>query len=98
MFRISSNDSKKFPSGVLIEIFPTFSKKGFPSPIGLLIFMSINNSAGKNDISVAEWTLVDEIRAGKWKNLDFPRIAREEIKKGISLLKKFLIDQAIIHQ
>ena len=32
----------------------------------------------KNDISLAEWALVDEIRAGKWKNLDFPRIARED--------------------
>jgi len=34
--------------------------------------------ANKNDISLAEWALVDEIRAGKWKNLDFPRIARED--------------------
>lgn len=33
---------------------------------------------GKNDISLAEWALVDEIRAGKWKTLDFPRIARED--------------------
>ncbi len=30
-----------------------------------------------DDISLAEWALVGEIRAGKWKNLDFPRIARE---------------------
>ena len=32
----------------------------------------------KDDISLAQWALVDEIRAGKWKNLDFPRIARED--------------------
>jgi hydroxypyruvate isomerase len=32
----------------------------------------------KDDISIAQWALVDEIRAGKWKNLDFPRIARED--------------------
>ena len=32
----------------------------------------------RNDISLAEWALVEEIRAGKWKNLDFPRIARED--------------------
>jgi hydroxypyruvate isomerase len=32
----------------------------------------------KNDISIAQWALVDEIRAGKWKTLDFPRIARED--------------------
>ena len=31
-----------------------------------------------DDISLAEWALVGEIRAGKWKNLDFPRIARED--------------------
>ena len=41
-------------------------------------FMGTNNSATKDDISIAQWALVDEIRAGKWKNLDFPRIAREE--------------------
>lgn len=32
----------------------------------------------KDDISLAQWALVDEIRAGKWKNLDFARIARED--------------------
>jgi L-ribulose-5-phosphate 3-epimerase len=32
----------------------------------------------KDDISLAEWALVEEIRAGQWKNLDFPRIARED--------------------
>ncbi len=31
----------------------------------------------KDDISLAQWALVDEIKAGKWKNLDFPSIARE---------------------
>ena len=40
--------------------------------------MSDQLSPGKNDISLAEWAFVDEIRAGKWKNLDFPRIARED--------------------
>jgi len=33
---------------------------------------------GKNGISLAQWALVDEIRGGKWTNLDFPRIARED--------------------
>jgi sugar phosphate isomerase/epimerase len=32
----------------------------------------------KNDISLAEWALVHEVRAGQWNNLDFPRIARED--------------------
>src|SRR5881275_971481 len=32
----------------------------------------------KNKISLAQWALVEEISAGKWKTLDFPRIARED--------------------
>src|SRR6188474_1438423 len=41
--------------------------------------MSENRSIEKkDDISIAQWALVEEIRAGKWKNLDFPRIARED--------------------
>ena len=32
----------------------------------------------KDDISLAQWALVDEVKSGKWKNLDFPRIARED--------------------
>lgn len=31
-----------------------------------------------DDISIAQWALVQEIRQGKWKTLDFPRIARED--------------------
>jgi len=32
----------------------------------------------KDDISIAQWALVDELRSGKWKTLDFPKIARED--------------------
>lgn len=32
----------------------------------------------KDDISLAQWALVEEVRAGKWKTLDFPRIAKED--------------------
>jgi hypothetical protein len=32
----------------------------------------------KDDISLAQSALVQEIRDGKWKNSDFPRIARED--------------------
>jgi L-ribulose-5-phosphate 3-epimerase len=32
----------------------------------------------KNDISLAQWALVNEIREGKWKTIDFARIARED--------------------
>ena len=31
-----------------------------------------------DDISLAQWALVEEMRAGQWKNLDFPKIARED--------------------
>ena len=31
-----------------------------------------------DDISLAQWALVQEIRDGKWKTLDFPKIARED--------------------
>jgi L-ribulose-5-phosphate 3-epimerase len=31
-----------------------------------------------DDISLAQWALVEEIKDGQWKTLDFPRIAREE--------------------
>lgn len=30
------------------------------------------------DISLAQWALVEEIRAGKWKTLDFPKVAKED--------------------
>lgn len=32
----------------------------------------------QNDISLAQWALVEEIQEGKWKTLDFPRIARKD--------------------
>ena len=32
----------------------------------------------KNDISLAQWALVDEIKEGKWKTLDLPKITRED--------------------
>jgi L-ribulose-5-phosphate 3-epimerase len=31
-----------------------------------------------DDISLAQWSLIEEFRAGKWKTLDFPRLARED--------------------
>ena len=31
----------------------------------------------KDDISLAQWALVEEIRAGQWKTTDFARVARE---------------------
>ncbi|MBA7525606.1 hypothetical protein ES705_17759 [subsurface metagenome] len=31
-----------------------------------------------DDISIAQWSLVQEIKKGKWKTMDFPKIARED--------------------
>lgn len=33
---------------------------------------------GKNDISLAQWSLFREVMNGDWKTLDFPRVARED--------------------
>jgi L-ribulose-5-phosphate 3-epimerase len=38
--------------------------------------------ATKDDISLAQWALVEEIQAGQWKTLDFARIAREDFDLG----------------
>ena len=32
----------------------------------------------KDDISLAQWALVEEIREGRWKTTDFARVARED--------------------
>lgn len=41
----------------------------------------------KDDISLAQWALVEEVRGSKWTNLDFPRIAREDFNlNGIELV------------
>lgn len=37
-----------------------------------------NQRMTKDDISIAQWALVNEVKSGKWKTLDFPKIAREE--------------------
>ena len=48
-----------------------------PSIHNISLAMNKQNQS-KDDISLAQWALVDELRGGKWKNLDFPRIARED--------------------
>lgn len=40
-----------------------------------------------NDISLAQWSLIEEFRAGKWKTLDFPGIARKDFDlNGVELV------------
>jgi hypothetical protein len=41
----------------------------------------------QDDISLAQWSLIEEWRAGNWKTLDFPRLAREDFGlNGIELV------------
>lgn len=53
-------------AGILV---PSAVKASFVSPTPRMT---------TDDISLAQWALVDELRAGKWKNLDFPAIARKD--------------------
>lgn len=40
-----------------------------------------------DDISIAQWALVEEVRNGKWKTVDFPKIAQEDFGiNGIELV------------
>jgi L-ribulose-5-phosphate 3-epimerase len=56
---------------------------GVASSLGVVPAKGAAGSGGpkrptKDDISLAQWALVQEIRDGKWKNSEFPRIARED--------------------
>jgi L-ribulose-5-phosphate 3-epimerase len=45
----------------------------------------------KDDISLAQWALVDEVKAGKWKTLDFAKIARNDFGlNGIEFVNTLL--------
>ncbi len=48
-----------------------------PSVIGSA-FADATSRMIKDDISLAQWALVDEVKSGKWKTLDFARIARND--------------------
>lgn len=60
---------KSVAAGVAGIALPSFLRTSFMEPTPRLI---------KDDISLAQWALVDEIKAGKWKTLDFPSIARKD--------------------
>lgn len=50
----------------------------------------VNMTNTKKQISLAQWALVDEIRSGKWNNLDFPRVAKAEFGlDGIEFVNTF---------
>jgi sugar phosphate isomerase/epimerase len=45
-------------------------------------------------ISLAQWTLVKEIRSGKIDNLDFARVAAEHKIEGLEYVNQFFMDKA----
>ena len=51
---------------------------GIVAPQAFSQVINHNHTIMQDDISLAQWALVDEVRSGLWKNLDFPRIARED--------------------
>lgn len=52
----------------------------------------------KDDISLAQWALVQEMRDGKWSNIDFPRIAREDFDlNGIEFVNQLFPVPTIVH-
>jgi L-ribulose-5-phosphate 3-epimerase len=60
---------RSLAAGAAGIVAPSLLKAATPAPTPRLV---------KDDISLAQWALVDEIKAGKWKNLDFPKIARND--------------------
>jgi len=48
-----------------------------PSVIGSVLYEPPPRMI-KDDISLAQWALVDEVKSGKWKTLDFAKIARND--------------------
>jgi len=60
---------KSVLAGAAGIVAPSVTKATFASSTPRMI---------KDDISLAQWALVDEIRAGKWKTLDFPAVARKD--------------------
>ena len=48
-----------------------------PSAIGSEL-MANTPRMTRDDISLAQWALVEEVRSGKWKTLDFAKVARND--------------------
>jgi L-ribulose-5-phosphate 3-epimerase len=48
-----------------------------PAVIGSPVFTP-GERAVADDISLAQWALVDEVKSGKWKTLDFAKVARKD--------------------
>jgi len=73
------NTEKQYSRRSFIEKTALLGAAGLVAPVLDLKSKSmITPQMTHDDISIAQWALVQEVRDGKWKNLDFPRIARED--------------------
>ena len=61
--------SKTMIAGAAGMAFPSLIRQTLAAPTPRMT---------KDDISLAQWALVNEIRDGKWKTLDFPKVARDD--------------------
>lgn len=69
---------KSMAVGATGVLAPSLLSSVLPAPTPRMI---------KDDISLAQWALVEEIRSGKWKTLDFPSVARKDFGlNGIELV------------
>lgn len=71
---------KNYSRRSFIEKTALISAAGLLAPVPVVRPSSIMATPRMtyDDISLAQWALVEEIREGKWKNLDFPKIAKED--------------------
>jgi L-ribulose-5-phosphate 3-epimerase len=60
---------KSIAAGAAGIVAPSVLRSSLAAPMTRLI---------KDDISLAQWALVDEVKSGKWKTLDFAKIARND--------------------
>jgi L-ribulose-5-phosphate 3-epimerase len=76
---IMKNSQKHYSRRGFIEKTALLGAAGLVAPaFDALSKAPVTPRMTRDDISLAQWALVQEIRDGKWKNLDFPRIARED--------------------
>lgn len=61
--------TKSLTAGIAGTLAPGIIEKAMSAP---------SNRTAKDDISIAQWALVDEFKSGKLNTLDFPKVARED--------------------
>jgi L-ribulose-5-phosphate 3-epimerase len=65
-----------------LERTAALSATGLLTPVGFnaaeKVTPSLSPGMIKDDISLAQWALVDEVRSGKWKTTEFAKVAKED--------------------